>query len=85
MFPVHCPLPLLPNHELRPLIALCQECRGQRESGSPTYAAHNAHDPPAGVIAHFRRLHDRLSEPYGPLAGTSVVFLRSVACSSWSI
>lgn len=31
----------------------------ERRGWSPTYAAHDAHDPPAGVIAHTCDVHGR--------------------------
>lgn len=38
---------------------------------SPTYAAHDAHDPPAGVIADTFRHHGRSGKLYGSQTGTS--------------
>lgn len=53
---------------------------------SPTYAAHDAHDPPAGVIAHTSRLHGRPLKLFASLFDAERGVTRSSgACSRLSI
>lgn len=72
------------DHEAEATIQPCVRERGRWagmvEGWSPTYAAHDAHDPPAGVIAHTCDLHGRPPSALWPLG--VLVVIRSGACSS---